>query len=80
MLERVSFGSNAFTDGTWTLEEAMRAIASEGYPAVNILADAPLLWPLPLTITRLKSIKATLKKTGMVVSSINGATAIGYYG
>jgi len=80
MLERVAFGSNAFTDGTWILEDAMRAIADEGYPAVNILADAPLLWPLPLSPTRLRSIKDTLKETGLVVSSINGATASGYYG
>lgn len=80
MIERLAFGSNAFTDGSWSLEDAMRAIAREGYKAVNVLADAPLLWPLPLSKTRLKSIRDTLKETGLTVSGINGATASGYWG
>lgn len=80
MIERLAFGSNAFTDGSWTIEEAIRAIAKEGYRAVNILADAPLLWPLPLSLEKLRSIKAVLKETRLVVSGINGATASGYWG
>lgn len=80
MLERLSFGSNAFTNGDFTLEEAIRAIAREGYRAVNILADTPLLWPPYPGESRIKSIKDVLKETGLVVSGINGFTAAGHYG
>jgi len=80
MLERLAFGSNAFTDGTWSLEDAIQAIAKEGYRAVNILADAPLLWPLKLSTSRLRSILNTFAETGIVVSGINGFTAAGHYG
>lgn len=80
MIERLAFGSNAFTDGSYTLGSALQAIAAEGYRAVNILADAPLLWPLKLARSRLQSIRKTLKETGLVVSGINGFTAAGHYG
>ena len=80
MLERLAFGSNAFTNGRWNLEDAMRAIARAGYAGVNVLADSPLLWPLELTRARLKSIRDVLRETGLVVSSINGFTAAGHYG
>ena len=80
ILKRLSFGSNAFTDGRFTLEEAIRAIAKEGYLGVNILADAPLLWPPIPSKARLRSIRKALQETKLVVSGINGFTASGHYG
>lgn len=80
MLERLSFGSNAFTDGSWTFEGVIYVLAGCGYAGVNFLADAPLFWPLELSSGRRKSILGALKKTGLVISGINGFTAAGHYG
>ena len=80
LLDRIAFGSNAFTNGQYTLERALGIIAREGYSGVNILADAPLLWPLKLSGPDLRSLKKTLKETGLTVASINGFTAAGHLG
>lgn len=80
LLDRIAFGSNAFTSGKYTLEDTLRIIAREGYSGVNLLADAPLLWPLTLSMSQLRSIGDTLRETGLTVSSINGFTAAGHLG
>ena len=80
ILDRVAFGSNAFTNGDYTLEDALRIIAQEGFSGVNILADAPLLWPLKLSRSDLRSLRKTLRETGLIVGSINGFTAAGHLG
>ncbi len=77
---RLAFATNAFTSGKYTLEDAMRIIAREGYTGVEILADKPLLWLPSSTVAERLSIEKTLKETGLTVSAINGFTAAGYYG
>ena len=80
LLEKVAFGSNAFTNGRYTLEDALRIIAREGYRGVNILADAPLLWPPLLSTSELRSLKTVLSETRLTVAGINGFTAAGHLG
>lgn len=84
MLERLAFANNAFTDGTWTTEKTIGAIGKEGYRGVGILADSPLLWLPGMSdkerSDKIKSIRSALKEAGVVVASVNGFTAAGYYG
>lgn len=77
---KLAFATNAFTSGRYTLEDAMRIIAREGYTGVEILADRPLLWLPSATVRERLSIEKTLKETGLNVSAVNGFTAAGYYG
>ena len=80
MLERVAFASNAFTGGGWRFEDVIYVLAGCGYRAVNFLADAPLFWPLELSKYRRRTVESALKKTGLVISGVNGFTAAGHYG
>ncbi len=77
---KLAFATNAFTSGKYSLVEAMRIIAREGYTGVEILADRPLLWLPSATVAERLSIEKTLKETGLAVSCVNGFTAAGYYG
>ncbi len=77
---KLAFASNAFTSGRYTLEDAIRIIAREGYEGVEILADRPLLWLPTVTRAEIRAIKDILRETGLGVSCINGFTSSGYYG
>lgn len=84
MLERFAFLTNAYTNGEWTLEKAIERIAQEGYAGVGILADEPLIWLPGLSASerseKIRSLRGVLASSGIVVSSVNGFTAAGYYG
>lgn len=75
---RLSFSTNAFT--RFPLIEAVRSIARAGYEGVEILADAPHLFPPALTDAEIDSLRRVLKETGLQVANINANTAVGYYG
>jgi len=77
---KLAFATNAFTSGRYTLQDAMRVIAREGYEGVEILADQPLLWLPSVTVAERLAIEKTLKHTDLKVSCVNGFTASGYYG
>ncbi|MDA2936315.1 sugar phosphate isomerase/epimerase [Patescibacteria group bacterium AH-259-L05] len=76
---KLAFSTNAYTDGRYTLIDAMNRIANAGYAGVTILADYPLLWPLHVTKTELKEIKDTLEKRKLSVASVNGFTCSGFW-
>lgn len=75
---KLSFSTNAFT--RHSLNEALAMISASGYPAAEILADTPHLFPPRFTENDLARVLATLKKTGLAVANLNANTAAGYYG
>ena len=79
-IKNFAFGSNAFTDGNFTLPETIHHIREAGYEGINILADAPLIWPLVLDKEEMRLIQDALTETDLVVTGLNGFTAAGYLG
>jgi len=77
---KFAFSTNAYTNGRYTIEDAIRRIAKSGYAGATILADKPLVWVPEITQSQIRSIKQVLQETGLQASSVNGFTAAGYYG
>lgn len=68
----LSFSSNAFK--RTTLEEAIGTIASLGYVGVELMADVPHAYPLPLSNERRRSLGKLVADLGLVVSNVNAFT------
>lgn len=78
---KLAFLTNAYTDGTWTQEAAIRRIAQAGYTGVAILADKPLLWLPEANLNAVvRSYRRVLDETGLYLTNVNGFTAQGYLG
>ncbi len=73
-----SFSTNAFV--RFSVPEAIEAIAGAGYEGVEILADAPHLFPFTTSDSDLERVARALEKTGIRAANINANTAAGYYG
>lgn len=65
----LAFSTNAFT--RFGLVEALGAIGSAGYGAVEILADAPHADPPGLTAERIGEIATAVREAGLLVSNVN---------
>lgn len=70
---KLAYSTNGFTETD--LPTALRQIARIGFPAVEILADAPHWHPLESTEAELDALKAALDETGLQISNINANTA-----
>lgn len=68
----LAFSTNAFKKDT--LDGAIDAIADAGYAAVELMADVPHAYPLPLEPDRLAALKQRLTRRSLVVSNINAFT------
>ena len=77
---KLSFATNAYTDGTWTLDTAFAVISRAGYAGAEILADKPLLWLPDMKDKDFEAIGALLGKHGLAASGVNGFTCSGYWG
>ena len=78
---KLAFLTNAYTDGTWIQEDAIRRIAEAGYTGVAILADKPLLWLPEANLNDVvRSYRQVLDATGLYLTNVNGFTAQGYLG
>ncbi len=77
---KISFATNAYTDGTWTLERALEAIAEAGYQGAEVLADKPLLWVPEMPAGTAARIRRSFEHLGLGVSGVNGFTCSGYWG
>jgi sugar phosphate isomerase/epimerase len=69
---QLAFSTNAFKKSTF--EEALRAIASIGYTAVELMADLHHAYPPIMTAQRTAEIKGLLAELGLTVSNINAFT------
>jgi sugar phosphate isomerase/epimerase len=74
---KLSFSTNAFVE--YPLPEAIEKIAGIGYEGVEILADAPHLYPFSTSTADLAKVLTALEKGRLQVSNINANTAAGYY-
>lgn len=75
---KLAFSTNAFVE--YPVAEAVVRIAAAGYDGVELLADAPHLYPCSLSDSDLAELTATLDRCGLSVANINANTAMGYYG
>jgi fructoselysine 3-epimerase len=75
---KLAFSTNAFVE--FSVVEAVERIAAIGYEGVEILADAPHLYPYAVSDTDLKKLTALLERSDLRVANVNANTAMGYYG
>jgi fructoselysine 3-epimerase len=75
---RLAFSTNAFVN--FSVIEAVERIAAIGYEGVEILADAPHLYPYSVSDAELKKLTASLARSELEVANLNANTAMGYYG
>jgi protein FrlC len=75
---KLSFSTNAFV--RYSVFEAVEKIAAAGYRGVELLADAPHLYPDSTTSRDLEKLGRILDRTGLRAVNINANTAAGYYG
>lgn len=75
---KLSFSTNGYV--RHSVFTAVERIAAAGYEAVELLADVPHLFPLPLSHLDLQRLQSTLQKNRLKVANINANTAVGYYG
>ena len=66
---KFAFSANAFL--RFDILETIKIISSIGYTGIEIMADIPHAFPLDLTATRLREIKAALGDHGLAVSNVN---------
>lgn len=66
---KLAFSTNAFI--RWDIVEAIEAIASIGYEGVELMFDAPHLWPKTTTESQLERVRDALQRTGLRISNIN---------
>jgi fructoselysine 3-epimerase len=75
---RLAFSTNAYVK--FSLFEAVERIAAMGYEGVEILADAPHLYPYSVSDAELNRLAQLLARSGLQVANLNANTAMGYYG
>lgn len=73
---KLAFSSNAFR--AFTLEETVRTLAGIGYDGLEIMGDAPHLWPPDMTPDRVDSVLRALRRHRMEVSNVNAFMMCGY--
>lgn len=73
---KVAFSSNAFRN--FSLEETIRILAGIGYDGLEIMGDAPHLWPPDMTEAKAESIRAALRGHRMQISNVNAFMMCGY--
>jgi sugar phosphate isomerase/epimerase len=66
---KIGFSTNAFT--SFSLPDALRAIARAGYQGVEIMADAPHAWPPHMTEARIAETRSVLAESRLAISNVN---------
>lgn len=74
---KFSFSTNAFV--RFSVSEAIEAIAEAGYAGIELLADAPHLFPFAVTDSDLTRLESLIHHKGLCVANINANTAVGFY-
>lgn len=73
----LAFSTNAYT--RFSLDEAIRDIASVGYRGIEILADVPHAYPAAIDAALTSSVQRVLDETRLRVSNINCNCSFGYW-
>jgi sugar phosphate isomerase/epimerase len=66
---KIAFSTNAFT--SFSLPEAIRAIASAGYKGVEIMADIPHAYPPHMTPEKIAETRRAIAECGLEISNVN---------
>ena len=66
---RLAYSTNAYM--RFTIDEALARIAGIGYEGVELMADAPHLWPAETTGETIDAVRRTLEKHGLTISNVN---------
>ncbi len=66
---RLAYSTNAYS--RFDIEEALARIAALGYQGVELMADAPHLWPADTTPERIDAVGSALDRHGLTISNIN---------
>lgn len=66
---RLAYSTNAYM--RVDVFEAIRRVAALGYRGVELMADAPHLWPQETTRETLDAVRATISELGLTISNIN---------
>ncbi|HEY7087832.1 MAG TPA: sugar phosphate isomerase/epimerase family protein [Tepidisphaeraceae bacterium] len=74
---KLAFSTNAYT--RFSLEEAIRGIATAGFTGVEILADVPHAYPDAIDSRLIDRVVKTLAETKLQVSNINANCSFGYW-
>lgn len=69
MTPRFAYSANAYM--RCDVLEAIRRIAEIGYRGIELMADAPHLWPAETTPQTLDAVRAALEQRGLAISNIN---------
>lgn len=71
-MPRFAFSTNAFRKSD--VAEAIASIAEAGYDAVEIMLDAPHLFPATATDRQVRTVRAAIEASGLQVSNCNAFT------
>lgn len=74
---KLAFSTNAFT--RFSLQKALEGIAAAGFEGVEILADAPHLWPDAADAKAVTAIRRRLEQLNLHVSNVNANCSFGYW-
>ncbi|MCC6422838.1 MAG: sugar phosphate isomerase/epimerase [Phycisphaerales bacterium] len=74
---KLAFSTNAYT--LHSLVEAIEGIAVAGFDGVEILADAPHLWPPSADAKQIATIRRQLERLKLQVSNLNANCSFGYW-
>lgn len=66
---RLAYSANAYM--RFDLFDSLRRIAALGYRGVELMADAPHLWPADTDSNRIEVVRAELDRLGLSISNIN---------
>lgn len=66
---RLAYSANAYL--RCDAHEAARRIAALGYTGIELMADAPHLWPAATTDAQLDALRRTLDRAGLAISNVN---------
>ena len=66
---RLAYSTNAYM--RFDLSDALRRIADLGYQGVELMADAPHLWPADTTPEQIDGVRRDLDRLGLSISNVN---------
>lgn len=66
---KLAYSANAYL--RFDAQEAARRIAALGYAGIELMADAPHLWPAAATDADLDALRRTLDRAGLAISNVN---------
>jgi sugar phosphate isomerase/epimerase len=66
---KFAYSANAYM--RFSVEEAIRRIADLGYTGIELMADAPHLWPEDVTPRKVEEVRKLLDERGLAIANIN---------